>query len=217
MGNPWAPPDPSSSPGRPPQGPDSPPAPSGEAPPPAPAPTTQPPHDAPPVGYPSHPGAPPYPAHPGQTPGHGPVGGPTPPPPPDPAGVARSSRAAAWSAAALLGSLLLVSAPYPAMLVAPLVALTSLVLAIVAAVRAVRARARGTVVALPVVLVLASFAWVGLSSQTLLYVDARRAFEECRSGALTQQAQRGCADQLEQDMEDRLASLLDRLGGRARG
>lgn len=191
MGNPWAPPDPSSPPG-----------PVHEHPTP---------HGPPPHGHV-------HPAGPSGPPPHGhvppPAGPQRPPvPAPDPVGVARSSRAAAWSSAALLVSLLLVSAPYPTMLVAPVLAVVGLVLAIQAAVRAARAHARGAVVALPVVLIVASLGWAGLSSQTLLYLDAQRDFAQCQAGALTQQAQRACVEQRDADIEDRLNELLQRVGG----
>jgi len=188
MGNPWAPPDDSQALGQ------------GTA---APSQTPAATHDGAPT--PPSDGSP----HPGPPPGHP---GPHAAPPPDPEGVARASRTSAWTAAALLGSLLLMSAPWPAMLAAPAAALTGVVLAIVAVVRAARARARGSVVALPVVLLVASLAWVGLSSQTLLYVDATRDFAQCESAALTRQAQRSCATQLETDMRERLETVFDRLG-----
>ncbi|MBO3088572.1 hypothetical protein J4038_09790 [Cellulomonas sp. zg-ZUI40] len=199
MGNPWAPPDNSPSPGGPASEQQAPPAPGAPAPAPQDAPPPAP-HgaDRPPAGPVPHPapGAP----------------GPHPVRPPDPAGVASASRTAAWTAATLLVSVLLVSAPWPAMLVAPAAAVAGLVLGIVAVVRAARAHGRGSVVALPVVLVVASLVWVGISAQTLLYVDATRDYARCESAALTQQAQRGCAVQLEDDMRERLESLLGRVG-----
>ena len=187
MGNPWAPSDQSQAPGRqaPEQGPATPPG-AG--------------------GWPEHAPAP-GPHGPGpQAPGPHPV------PPPDPAGVARAARTTMWSAAALLVGLLLSGASYPAMLLAPVTALTGFVLAILAVVRAARARARGPVIVLPVVLLLASLGWVVVSAQSLLYVDAARDYQQCRSAALTQQAERTCALQLEDDMEERLRSMLGSRG-----
>ncbi|UZN02123.1 hypothetical protein [Cellulomonas sp. S1-8] len=208
MGNPWAPPDHSAPPGQPTPGQALPGAPGGAA---------RPPSDAPPPAAPGGrpaPGGPGAPVPPGGPAGPVPPGGPGPRPvaPPDPAGVARTTRTAAWSAACLLVAVLLVSAPYPALLLAPVASLAGLVLAILAVVRAVRARARGPVVALSVVLVVSSVAWTGVSAQSLLYVDARRDYQECRAGALTQQAQRGCSTQLEQDMEDRVRSITGFVG-----
>lgn len=195
MGNPWAPPDQSPPPGQQAQQrpPDDAAAPAG-----APQPAAPPAQHAPPPHQPP-PHLPPPP-------------GPRPAPPPDPAGVARATRTAAWTAAALLVSVLLVSSPWPAMLAAPVVAVGGVVLAVVAVVRAARARARGSMVALPVVLLVASLAWVGLSAQTLLYVDASREYARCESAALTHQARRGCAAQLEEDMRLRLEGVLGRVG-----
>ncbi|MBF0689474.1 MAG: hypothetical protein IR158_17125 [Cellulomonas sp.] len=222
MGNPWAPPDDSQAHGQRTPAPSQAPAAARDG---APTPTADgaPPHS--PDGAPSHgplgddrsPAAGGHPLAttgalgplPAPPPGHP---GPHPAPPPDPEGVARASRTSAWTAGALLASLLLMSAPWPAMLVAPAAALTGVVLAIVAVVRAARARARGSVVALPVVLLVASLVWVGLSSQTLLYVDATRDFAQCESAALTRQAQRNCATQLENDMRERLETVFGRLG-----
>lgn len=211
MGNPWAPPDTSSSPSgpehpqRPPQAPDA-----RQQDPQHPDPQQQ---DAqqPPLGT-EHPG---HVAPQHQPPFVPAPSGPPAAPPPDPVGVARSSRAAAWSAASLLGSLLLVSAPWPGVLLAPAVALTGLVLAVVAAVRAGRARGRGAVVALPVVLVVASLGWLAFSGSLLVFADVVRANQQCQSAALTQQARRECVEQLEVDTNERLTSLLERAGGRA--
>jgi len=196
MGNPWAPPDQSQ--------------------PPAQAPDRQPPVAPDGTAWPA-PGAPGTGPHvPGPVPPGGPVppegAGPQPVLPPDPAGVARASRASAWSAGALLVGVLLSAAPYPAMFLAPVAAVAGLALAIVAVVRAARARARGAVVALPVVLIVSSLAWTGISAQTLLYADATRDYQQCRSAALTHQAQRACTDQLEVAMRERLGSLVN-LGG----
>ncbi|MFC0644737.1 hypothetical protein [Cellulomonas phragmiteti] len=195
MANPWAPPDPSSPPGQqgagqptPEQLPEMPTGASGPTP-----------------GAPT-PHGPVPPAQPG------PPHAPHPSPPPDPAGVASATRTAAWTAAALLASVLLVGASWPAMLGAPVAAVAGLVLAIVAVVRAARARARGPVIVLPVVLIVAALAWVAISAQTLLYVDAAQEYARCERAALTQQAQRGCATQLELDMRERLTSVLGRLG-----
>ncbi|MCC2320368.1 hypothetical protein [Cellulomonas xiejunii] len=215
MGNPWAPPDDSQELGQrtpahvPSQAPaatrDGAPPTSDGAPPRTPqgAPAHAPSHAPVGDGWP--------PAPPGHLPAPG-TPGPHPVQPPDPEGVARASRTSAWTAGALLASVLLMSAPWPAMLAAPAAALAGVVLALVAVVRAARARARGSVVALPVVLLVASLVWVGLSSQTLLYVDASRDFAQCKSAALTHQAQRNCATQLETDMRERLETVFGRLG-----
>jgi len=112
----------------------------------------------------------------------------------------------------LLLGVVLVGAPYPALFVAPLAAVGALTLAILAVVRAARARAQGPVVALSVVLVVASLGWTGVSAQTLLYADAAREHHRCEAAALTQQAQRACAAQLERDMSDRLGSLVGIVG-----
>lgn len=219
MVNPWAPPEQSPPPGG---RTSEPTGQTGQTDPPAPpqaAPGAAPQHPDHGAGTPAP--AAPAPLAPGGTgaPGPGPL--PPPPPhvprqaaPPDPAGVARATRTGAWTAAALLASVLLMTAPYPGLLLAPLAAGAALVLAIVAVVRANRARARGAVVALPVVLVVASLAWVAISTQGLLYVDARRTYERCEAGALTQRAQRACATQLQVDMRERTESVLGRLAVR---
>jgi len=225
MGNPWAPPERSTTPDH--ATPDhatqdhatqdhatqEPAAPGRQAP------TEQPPapHGVGLPGGPQHPdpAAPggPWAPHPGA-----PV--PTEPPhgtPPDPAGVARATRTAAWSAGALLVAVLLTGAPYPGMLAAPLASVAGLVLAILAVVRAAGAHGRGPVVALPVVLLVAALGWTVISSASLLYVGAARDYQQCEAAALTQQAQRACAQQLEQDMSERLGSMAGLVdGGRTR-
>lgn len=233
MGNPWAPPDqsqprdPGAQPGdgAPPTAPGAawhpgqagPPAGAQGGPPPGPPAA---PHQGPYAGgpYPGGPGGP-HPGGPGGPGGpHPPHGGwqqppgPRPPAPPDPAGVARATRAAVWSACLLLLGVLLMSAPFPGLLLAPVTAVASLTLAIVAVVRAARARARGQVVGLAVVLIAASLLWTVLSSQSLLYVDAVRDLQSCSGAALTQQAQRACQTQFDQAVQDRVGSLVGRRG-----
>jgi hypothetical protein len=117
-----------------------------------------------------------------------------------------------WSACLLLLGVLLMSAPFPGLLLAPVTAVASLTLAIVAVVRAARARARGQVVGLAVVLIAASLLWTVLSGQSLLYVDAVRDLQGCSGAALTQQAQRACQSQFEQAVQDRVGSLVGRRG-----
>ncbi|UCN15744.1 hypothetical protein LFM56_05350 [Cellulomonas iranensis] len=213
MGNPWAPPDQSQprdqSP--PPTG-----APGDSTPPPAPGGAWHPGHAAPQQPHGPYPGAPgPHPPHGGPQhlgPGGGQHPGRRPPAPPDPAGVARATRAAVWSACLLLAGVVLLSAPYPGLLVAPVTAVASLVLAVVAVTRAARARARGPVVALSVVLVVASLMWTFLSAQSLLYLDAVRDLQRCSGAALTQQAQSACQSQFDRDVRERIGSVFG-LGG----
>lgn len=192
MGNPWAPPEDTQQGGRPPE-----------------RPAQVPPH----AGHPQDPASGPVGAPAGPPALQPPVPpAPQPTPPPDPQAVARATRTSAWTAGALLVSVLLVSAPWPAVVVAPAAAVAALVLAILAVVRAVRARARGPVLVLPVVLVLSALAWVGLSTYPLLYLDATRAYSRCASEALTEQARRACVTQLETDTRERIEELLSRAG-----
>ncbi|TFH74014.1 hypothetical protein [Cellulomonas sp. HD19AZ1] len=203
MGNPWAPPDQSQPRDQSP--PPAPGAPGGATPPPGTGGAWHPGHVGPQHGSPQHPGqhaGPPAGPHPGQRP----------PTPPDPAGVARATRAAVWSACLLLAGVVLLSAPYPGLLVAPVTAVASLAFAIVAVTRAARARARGPVVALSVVLVVASLMWTFLSAQSLLYLDAVRDLQRCSGAALTQQAQSACQSQFDRDVRERIGSVFG-LGG----
>ncbi|MDQ0426338.1 hypothetical protein [Cellulomonas iranensis] len=226
MGNPWAPPDQSQPRDQSP--PPAPGAPGGATPPPGTGGAWHPGHVAPPQQpgsqspYPGAPGPHPQhggpqhgsPQHPGQHAGPpaGPHPGQRPPTPPDPAGVARATRAAVWSACLLLAGVVLLSAPYPGLLVAPVTAVASLAFAIVAVTRAARARARGPVVALSVVLVVASLMWTFLSAQSLLYLDAVRDLQRCSGAALTQQAQSACQSQFDRDVRERIGSVFG-LGG----
>ncbi|MFC8192226.1 hypothetical protein ACFUMH_11265 [Cellulomonas sp. NPDC057328] len=207
MGNPWAPPQHPRPQGTSPQDAGAPPAPGTGAP-----------QGTPPVqgARPAH-GTPPAsgPAQ-GATPPGAPVGPPGPhggpprpaPPEPDPAGIARSTRTAAWGAVCLLVAVLLVSAPYPWAYATPLASLAALALGIVAVVRGVQAHARGAVVALTAVLVVAAVLWTLMSVQVFVYSSAREAHQECRSRALTVQAERVCDAQLVEDLERTTRSFL---------
>ncbi|MFS0706001.1 hypothetical protein AB6N23_15930, partial [Cellulomonas sp. 179-A 9B4 NHS] len=140
----------------------------------------------------------------------GPHGGPPrpAPPEPDPAGIARSTRTAAWGAVCLLVAVLLVSAPYPWAYATPVASLAALTLGIVAVVRGVQAHARGAVVALTAVLVVAAVLWTLTSVQVFVYASAREAHQECRGRALTVQAERVCDAQLVEDLERTTRSFL---------
>ncbi|QCB92991.1 hypothetical protein [Cellulomonas shaoxiangyii] len=127
---------------------------------------------------------------------------------PDPAGVARSTRTAAWGAVALLVAVLLVSAPYPWAYATPVASLAALVLGVLAVVRGVRAHARGAVVTLTSVLVVASVLWTLMSIQVFVYASAREAHQQCRAHALTVQAERACDTQLVEDVERTTRSFL---------
>ncbi|MBO0899766.1 hypothetical protein J1G42_07290 [Cellulomonas sp. zg-ZUI222] len=229
MGNPWAPPERSTTPDHATQDPAAAGQPAQDPTAGQPAPTHQP-RAAHGAGLPGGPATPdpaapggPWAPHPGAPvpaePPHGTAPHGTPPhgTPPDPAGVARATRTAAWSAAALLVAVLLTGSPYPGMLAAPLASVAGLVLAILAVVRAAGAHGRGPVIALPVVLLVAALGWTVISSASLLYVGAARDYQQCEAAALTQQAQRACAQQLEEDMSERLGSMAGLVdGGRAR-
>lgn len=204
MGNPWAPPEHPRPQGAPPQAPASPP----QGPPPqgGPGPGTG------PHAGPGHPGAP-HATRPPRTgtPAGAPDGGPPPhpgQPEPDAAGIARSTRTAAWGAVALLVAVLLVSAPYPWAYATPLASLAALTLGVVAVVRGVRAHARGAVVTLTAVLVVASVLWTLMSVQVFVYASARETHQECRARALTVQAERVCDARLVEDVERTTRSYL---------
>lgn len=229
MGNPWAPPEHPRPQGAAPQAPSGADggtrAPQGSAPqgvpPQGPAPQDVPPQGRAPQGpapqspAPQGPGAPPTgasarPDGPHAGPG-APQSGPPPrptSPAPDPAGLARSTRTSAWGAVALLVAVLLVSAPYPFAYATPVASLAALTLGVVAVVRGLRAHARGATVVLTSVLVVASALWTLMSVQVFVYASAREAHQECRSRALTVQAERACDAQLVEDVERVTRSLL---------